>query len=197
MNKIDMMFDNGSNIYFTADHHFNHTNVIQYCNRPFSTIMEMNEALINNWNSVVSTTDIVFYLGDFAFGGVGVWRQFRSRLNGNIIFIKGNHDDQNWSSSFDLLFEHISRCMLIRIENQPIYLTHFPLLCFDGAQNGQKWNFFGHVHSGPKVVVNNDSERVKNCFPTQYDVGVDNNNYTPVSFHQIRDIINQRINLQP
>lgn len=53
-------------IWFTSDLHLNHSKIIEYCNRPFSNIEEMNEMLINNWNSVVKPKDIVFCLGDIA-----------------------------------------------------------------------------------------------------------------------------------
>ena len=53
-------------LYFTSDHHFWHTNIIQYCNRPFVSIEEMNEVLIQNWNDLVLPEDEVYYLGDFS-----------------------------------------------------------------------------------------------------------------------------------
>ena len=79
-------------VFFTSDTHFGHKNIIKYCNRPFSDIDEMNKVLINNWNKVVSEGDIVFHLGDFAFGGFPLWESIRSRLNGSIYLIRGNHD---------------------------------------------------------------------------------------------------------
>ncbi len=195
MNKVDFVFDSGKNVFFTSDTHFNHANIIKHCDRPFSSVDEMNEVIINNWNSVVKTNDIVFHLGDFAFGGVGVWQTIRGRLNGKIIIIKGNHDNQNWSSSFNALFSEISRCLLVRIENQLIYLTHFPLLCFDGDANYDTWNLYGHVHTRPNAE-SRDLERVRTlCYPTQYDVGVDNNHFAPVSFYQVRDVINKRMDM--
>ena len=52
-------------LYFSSDHHFFHANVIRYCNRPFGSVQEMNEALILNWNKTVTNDDIVYHLGDF------------------------------------------------------------------------------------------------------------------------------------
>jgi calcineurin-like phosphoesterase family protein len=52
-------------IWFTSDTHFGHNNILKFCKRPWNTVEEMDEALINNWNAVVGTNDIVFHLGDF------------------------------------------------------------------------------------------------------------------------------------
>ena len=51
-------------IYFTADTHFDHANIIRFCNRPFATVEEMNETLITNWNRKVHANDTVFIIGD-------------------------------------------------------------------------------------------------------------------------------------
>jgi calcineurin-like phosphoesterase family protein len=55
------------NIFFTSDTHFYHTNIIKYCNRPFSSVEEMNQKLIENWNNTISEHDTIFHLGDFMF----------------------------------------------------------------------------------------------------------------------------------
>jgi calcineurin-like phosphoesterase family protein len=75
-----------------------------------------------------------------------------------------------------------------------MYLNHCPLLCFDGVyRNKPTWQLFGHVHSGPNSQDGLDFPRLEMLFPTQYDVGVDNNNFAPVSFYEIKDIINKRL----
>ena len=57
-----------SKTFFISDLHFNHENIIKYCNRPFPNVDKMNSSIINNWNSVVSKDDVVYFLGDFMFG---------------------------------------------------------------------------------------------------------------------------------
>ena len=69
---MEFKFD-GDKVFFTSDTHFNHANIIKFCERPFGSIEEMNEALIANWNRVVGKDDIVFHLGDFCFGGSEAW----------------------------------------------------------------------------------------------------------------------------
>lgn len=64
--KMNYKFD-GSKVYFTSDTHFYHSNIIDFCKRPFKNVEDMNETLIENWNRVVGQDDIVFHLGDFAW----------------------------------------------------------------------------------------------------------------------------------
>ena len=78
-------------LYFTSDHHFWHTNIIRFCNRPFASVEEMNEALIRNWNEIVSPDDEVYCLGDFSMAARPV-ELYTSRLNGIKHLVPGNHD---------------------------------------------------------------------------------------------------------
>ena len=80
------------NIFFTSDTHFWHNNVIKFCNRPFSSIEEMNDTIIENWNRVVDKNDIVIHLGDFCFCGSDKFKELVEKLNGRIYLILGNHD---------------------------------------------------------------------------------------------------------
>jgi len=185
-----------NNIFFTSDTHFNHENIIKYAMRPFVNKDEMNEALIKNWNSVVKPDDIVFHLGDFMFGNINRFWEFRSRLNGKIYLIHGNHDYKMMSEgNIEEGFEDICSQMNIVVDGQKIYLNHFPLLTFDGIfKNKPTWQLFGHVHSNQyHPYTSPDMGRLSYLLPFQYDVGVDNNNYTPVSFNEVKEIITKQI----
>ena len=192
-NTTEIKFDSGKNIFFTSDSHFGHSNIIQFCNRPFANVEEMNEALIENWNSVVGPDDIVFHLGDFAWGGSQVWNSILDRLNGHIYLSVGNHDEKNMRPGYMSKFAHVSYQMHINIENTSIYLNHYPFLTYGGIYRSEPvWQLFGHVHSR-NGLSGADTWRLGCLLPTQYDVGVDNNNYTPVSFDKVKEIINQQI----
>ena len=188
----------GKNLFFTSDTHFYHPNIIRYCNRPFNSVEEMNETLIRNWNEVVTPDGRVFHLGDFAFGGDAEWRSVLSRLNGKIYLILGNHDIQNIKSEVMERFEAVTQQMLIGVDGQKIILNHYPLLTFGGSYHNI-WQLFGHVHSGPYTQTAEESTRGKdiprlvNLFPTQYDVGVDNNEFRPVPFARLKDIIQAQV----
>jgi len=178
-------------VWFTADTHFGHKNIIRYCQRPFVDVEEMNCTLIDNWNSVVSPDDLVFHLGDFSVGGAAEWTSLLNKLNGEIILLLGNHDMNNVNQAFMHRFQCVSMQMLISIGKQRIYLNHYPFLCYGGAYRNT-WQLFGHVHTSP-YRTGLDSSRLDYLFPTQYDVGVDNNNYHPVSFEKVSEIIQQQI----
>lgn len=186
---MNFKFD-GSKVYFTSDTHFNHANIIRFCGRPFSDVEEMNETLVSNWNRVVGPDDVVFHLGDFCLGGPQEWDGFLERLNGRIYLIAGNHDLRTLRKGYTGRFEMIAMQMNIMIGKRSIYLSHFPFLCFDGADEGT-WQLFGHVHTG-RTSFGKDHARLGVLYPTQYDVGVDNNDYTPVPFSRVREIISAR-----
>lgn len=173
--------------FFTSDTHFGHANIIRFCNRPFKNVEEMDEALIENWNLVVSEDDTVFHLGDFAFGGSNVWKSIIPRLNGHINLIIGNHDRKNLRQGYMSSFGMVVPQLQIEIEGNPIYLNHYPFLCYGGSYRGV-WQLFGHVHSGPNAE-GLDISRLKTLFPTQYDVGVDNNDYAPISYEEVKNKI--------
>ena len=186
-----------SGIFFTSDTHFGHSKIIDYCKRPFSSIEEHDKTLIQNWNNTVGQDDTVFHLGDFAYGNSQFIANIIKQLNGNIILIKGNHDLRNMNPTLYNIFSDVVYQARILIDKQTVYLNHFPFLCFDhGDINLYKDNYsiqlFGHVHSGP-LTSSEDVNRLNILFPTQYDVGVDNNNYTPISWTDIKNKIKQQI----
>ena len=112
------------------------------------------------------------------------------RLNGKIYLIMGNHDLKNIRQGFISRFEHVAMQMHIEVGKQRIYLCHYPFLCFEGSYK-DVWQLFGHVHTR-RNNTGNDAERLQFLYPTQYDVGVDNNGFAPVSFGQVKRIINKQ-----
>ena len=78
--------------YFTADLHFGHANIIKHCDRPFSTVEEMDEHLIMAWNSRVRQHDRVYIIGDFMFRNKESPTSYLSRMKGKKHLLLGNHD---------------------------------------------------------------------------------------------------------
>jgi len=141
-------------IFLTADTHFNHSKILEYCpNRSFSNINDMNETIIKNWNDQVSIGDIVYVLGDFGFGP-DLLKIFK-RLTGQKYLIKGNHDDKKVLS---LPWGWIKDVYML---NHKYWLSHYPHLSWPKSAHGSL-HFHGHCH-GTLASFN----------PNAKDVGVD------------------------
>lgn len=169
-----------SNIFFTSDTHFGHANIIKYSNRPFTSADYMDEVMITKWNDVVKQNDIVYHLGDVSFRNEQATKVILARLNGKINFLRGNHD--RVMDKLYYIYGGVKDYAEIRMDNQKIVLCHYPLLTWNGAYKGS-WMLHGHCH-GSVNYMNNDTSRL--------DVGVDNFNYTPVSFEEIRQLMKDK-----
>lgn len=184
-------------IWFTSDLHFFHRNIIKCCNRPYNTIEEMNEALINNWNSVVKDDDIIFNLGDFAFASKSKWKEIIEQLKGKHYLILGNHEVSRYPGPKIMnLFYSVEYQMLINIDDKFVHLNHYPFLCYGGTYKDDTkkvYNLHGHVHLLKKDNKGLDFNRMFYTFPYQYDVGVDFNNYKPISWEEVNNKITFQI----
>ena len=181
-------------VWFTSDTHFGHENIIRFCGRPFRDAEEMNAELIRRWRDTVPDDGIVFHLGDFAHGGSRLWNDMICALTGRKYLILGNHDNKNLRQGFMNRFELVTQQMTIRVGGQHIVLNHNPFLCYGGSYR-DVWQLFGHVHSGPLSHTGLDHPRLKMLFPLQYDVGVDNNDFRPVSFAEVKSKIEAQISM--
>lgn len=193
--KLNTVIKDASNIYFTSDTHFGHDNIIKFCHRPFKDVEEMNSELIRRWNEKVGPDDTIFHLGDFAFGGSDIWNNILKQLNGHKILIIGNHDIKNLREGYMQYFDYVGPQLLLNIEERSVYLNHYPFLCYGGSWRSPKnavYQLFGHVHSGP-TSSGLDTERLVSLFKYQYDVGVDNNNFTPISWSEVKNKIQENV----
>ena len=164
------------NVWFTSDTHFNHANIIKYCNRPFASVEEMNEKLIENWNSVVGKDDLTWCLGDFCLGPDQKKHipELVSKLNGRINLILGNHDHNSVKFYYDAGFNRVyDRKVII---NDFVILTHAPLMFLN--DNTPFFQVFGHVH---------DSELYPTFAKTGCCVCVERHDYKPISWKKIQN----------
>lgn len=174
------------NYWFTADTHFGHTNIIKYCNRPFKDVVEMNETIISNWNNFVKKGDLVYHLGDFCFGRNDLeFDMYFKRLNGLIIFIKGNHDKLAWKNR-DKFYAFSDSYREIEIQGQEITLNHYAQIVWN-KKHHNAWCLCGHSHYNLGATTKHGIEIGKIL-----DVGVDGNNFTPYNFEEIKLIMNNK-----
>ena len=166
-------------IFYTADTHFGHQNIIRFCDRPYETIESMDRDLIERWNSKVTGSDTVYVLGDMFFRAENPG-EILSSLKGKKHLIVGNHDG-SWMSKVDLgsYFKSVSLMEEISGGSVGITLCHYPLLTWKHAK--RTYMIHGHIHRDtrmdfwPMLAAN---EHILNA-------GVDINNYEPVSFEEL------------
>lgn len=192
-------------IYFTADTHFYHYNIIEFCGRPIvqgtwpgnipgwmsreEAINEMNSVLVARWNERIKPNDEVYHLGDFAFCGVTKARDILDQLNGRKYWIRGNHDHALAKKVGDY-FEWIRDYYVLRVHDsyqtdtgaeqqfhQAICLMHFPMLSWENMHHGY-WHLHGHCHGS-----------LPDFGGLRMDVGVDTNNLYPYSYQEIKNIM--------
>jgi calcineurin-like phosphoesterase family protein len=152
-------------IYFTSDLHFGHANVIQFCNRPFSSVREMDETLIENWNSTVSDNDSIYVIGDFSFYKKEQTSEIFKKLKGKKHLIKGNHDGHDTVKLPWMWVKEQGH-----IDKPYIWMNHFPKKSWNRSYH-DSYHVFGHIHGNGNYWADGLS-----C-----DVGVDMWDYKPVS----------------
>lgn len=182
--------------WFTSDTHFCHANIINLSHRPFKTVEEMNETLIENWNNAVRPGDIVWHLGDVGMGPLLRFKHLVARLNGHKHLISGNHDEV-WSGHRKAhrvqrewleVFDTIQPFARLKLAGQDVLMSHFPYRGggnhtaterysdYQFPNNGM-WLIHGHVH-------NLWGQRNR-----QLNVGVDVCDYRPLIIDEIVSII--------
>ncbi|MDF1823458.1 MAG: hypothetical protein P1U68_02390 [Verrucomicrobiales bacterium] len=190
-------------LWFTADLHFGHGNIIKYCNRPFLSEAEQRRAegegrglwkvsaetverhdagLIEAINERVGMNDTLWILGDFCLGSHDEAAAYRDRIHcPRVNFVRGNHD----LPSYDSLFDSVIDQGMIKHEGKKIWLNHYPMRSWDKAFHGA-WHLYGHVHGR---LTKEDAENPKLL---TRDVGVDATGYLPVSFTEMKDYMAPR-----
>ena len=157
--------------------HWKHTNVIKYSNRPFSSIEEHDEILIQNWNKYVKKQDRIYHLGDFCLSNKTNTLNIRKRLNGQIHLIRGNHDKSAWQIRDT--FESFSDIKQIIINDQELFLSHYAHITWNKAHCGCI-HLFGHSHTSLNGWIERNIPDSR-----MLDTGVDGHDFFPWNFDEI------------
>jgi len=161
--------------FISADYHLGHGNIIKYCNRPFKSLEEMNETIIRRHNERIKPEDFFYHVGDFCFKNTNEGRgegvrskaqEWCDRLNGNKVFIRGNHDKNN-------SLKTIIKSCIIEYAGFEYKLVHNP----NEADPFYKVNFCGHVHQNWKFKTYKGT-KIVNC-------GVDVNSFYPKTIEEL------------
>lgn len=172
--------------WFTADTHFGHAKIIEHSHRPFGSVEEMDDVLVQLWNKRVKANDDVWHLGDFNFRSHRTTTSYWEQLNGRIHMVWGNHDDA-FARRAEMIavraglrmFASTQEAKYLRIANEKITLYHYAQRVWRNSHHGA-WHLFGHSH---------------NSLPSlgrSMDVGVDARGYQPISFDEVRELLKER-----
>lgn len=178
-------------VFFTSDLHFNHKNIIDYDERPYKNVEEMEVGLIKNWNNTVGRKDKVYIIGDFAMGNTYHWRSIIHQLQGDLVLVRGNHDVDSKATMARLIddgvpmFQDVADILFKRMDGIDLTLCHYPYSTYEGEDrylarrpaNTGRWLLHGHTHKGPIVQKN------------MINVGCMLWNYRPVAWEKLRMII--------
>lgn len=185
-------------IWFISDTHFGHANIIKYCERPFKDVQDMDESMIKNWNSVVGADDVIYHLGDFCLGDDVAFKDYISRLNGQIKILNNpTHHDKRWIKHLPVVYsktgsqvEYISPLFDISKKDYHIVLCHFPMYTWN-KKHYLSYHLYGHVHKQNFEIPNS---------PLSLNVGVDMIDFYPIELETVKTIMRNRImeyNLKP
>jgi len=186
---------NRDKLYFTSDPHLHHKNIIEYCNRPYNDIIVHDTSLILNWNNKVPKDADVIVGGDFIFtSSLEHLKDLVNTLNGTIHLILGNHDYRNRldrNSVKEIFSGRVYDVATLEVDDDELedgkmtlFISHYPHMFWQR----NTVHLHGHVHSGP----NSTASEVVPFHPYRYDIGVDNNNYEPISYHELKVILTKR-----
>ena len=167
-------------IYYISDLHFSHEKIIKFCNRPYKTIEEMDEDIINKWNSIVTPNDVVRILGDIALpkskDDVEKAIKLVKRLNGKKSLIIGNHDTELLEEErFRQLFSSIKHYDKVTDNGRNVILSHYPIEEWDGFYKGYI-HLYGHIHNN-----NVNLKKLDN----RYNVSLEVLDYKPKTLDEI------------
>lgn len=174
---------------FFSDPHFGHANIINYCNRPFANVEEMNRALVHNYNEIVKPDDTVIWLGDCFFkGDKDIYRDILAEMAGHKILVVGNHDGTE-AQMTALGFDMALRECVMTIAGKTCRLNHFPYGADPQYEKPDKFKalrpkkrpgeilLHGHTHSRNKVNGN------------QVNLSCDAWDYRPVLYDEVKLIV--------
>jgi len=175
--------------WLVSDPHFDHENIIRYCDRPFETVAEMNDCILSNWNNNIKPDDLVFFLGDMAFGrGSRKPRWWLGELNGRKVYLKGSHDNGIRSASAGLGDNVlcVADVAILVTDVCSYMLVHDPSNVPDWWRG---WVVHGHVHDNRPYMD------TKTWYRRRYvNVSVEVTGYKPITVKQlVADTINGEI----
>jgi calcineurin-like phosphoesterase family protein len=168
-----------SDTFITADEHYGHANMIRYCNRPFSDITEMQEAMIARHNAKVPNSQnyMTIHVGDMFWHTLSPAEAMAilSRLHGRHAYLLGNHEELiRQYAGVHGKFDWVRDVHMLRFNKRPIWLSHYAHQVWPHSHKGG-WHLYGHSHGQLEGTQTG----------LKFDVGVDCHNFEPWSLEEV------------
>lgn len=179
-----------SDWHFASDHHLFHNKVIEYENRPFENVKEMNEAIIQLHNERVNPKDNVIFGGDLTFGKPEESEEIIKKMYGRKHWVLGNHD-KNWKKLAHL-FEWVKNDYELKFQKKFIVIHHYPKLVWNKKHHGAI-HLHGHCHGNLQVKLKKGNEIFDYYDQKVMDISLDSINFKPVSFQEVEKIMENKV----
>lgn len=188
-----------TNFYFTSDLHFFHKNILRFTKRPFASLEEMHLSIVNEWNKVITPTDVVYHLGDLSFLRASADQQplytILNQLNGTIYCLKGNHCYGNLLAAYRAaqqsgqlrkgIFFEDTPYREIKLDKRKVILNHYPIVAWNGQHHGT-FHLFGHCHNSLKLELGK-------AMDVGYDALWENHGLMrPISYDEVKAILSEK-----
>ena len=185
-------------VFFTADTHFGHKNVIAFCKRPYTNVEEMDEDLILKWNETVGVEDVIYHLGDFAFMDKIRTAATIQRLNGRKVLLMGNHDKRSRAFYLESGFAFVYK--LKYGESQPYWteneevgfrMAHFPFKDVMGEYDQRDYLVERAPSRAEQIVplVHGHVHEAWLTRPNLVNVGVDVHDLKPIPLSKVLELV--------
>lgn len=200
---MKLVLEKGQQVFFTSDTHYCHSSICsattkwvgaENLTRPFNSLEDMNQRLVDNINNMVGENDILIHLGDWSFGGFDKIEEFRSQIKcKNIHLVLGNHDHhiERNKEGVQRLFSSVQQYLRLEVrrpitksmvEKFTFVCMHYPIASWHDMSQGVI-HLFGHVHLPPHLRVMEGRAM---------DVGVDGNNLEPISMDEVLELMEKQ-----
>ena len=170
-----------SSMFLTSDIHLFHAAILKFEPeaRPFTSVDEMNEAIVVRWNNIIGPKDVVYIAGDVSFGKLGQTIEILNQLNGRKYLAVGNHDRHYVSNAeFCKCFVDMNERYEIKYNKKLYTISHYPQLSWNKSHiEGASYMLFGHEHSRFLGYHN------------MLNIGMDCHNLTPLHIEEIPDLV--------
>lgn len=199
---------NRKRIFWSSDLHIGHAGVIKFSNRPFRDVDHMHQILLNNFNAMLTDHTVLYILGDVGLCSSDIMSKFIRQLKGTKVLVLGNHD-KKLNAMYNIGFDVVLNNATMQIAGEIVSMSHCPLLGvfredttnMRGSDGTENWHGESRKKARPFTMVDNGQFHLQGHIHSpnggksrrelhrQYDIGVDSNNYRPVSISQIESWI--------